>query len=67
MCLCVTCMHGVCRCQKRELDPLELEVWLRADMWVLGVELGSSGRAVSALYHRAIAQALLMLKFKSSL
>ena len=36
------------------LDPLGLEIQtdeLRADMWVLGIELGSSARTASALNH----------------
>lgn len=47
------CVAQACRPlegQKRTLDPLELEFqWLRASLLELGIELGSSARAASAL------------------
>lgn len=39
-------MTGVCGGHKRRRTP-----WLLATMWVLGIELGSSGKAASALNH----------------
>ena len=39
-------------CQKRALDPLELEVQAVVScQWVLGIEPWSSGRAASVLDH----------------
>jgi hypothetical protein len=49
--LFISCMWVHCRClqtyQKRALDPHYR--WLLATMWLLGIELSTSGRAVSAL------------------
>jgi hypothetical protein len=44
-----------CRIQKRMLDPLELELLVVVDhqIWVLGTEHRSSGRAVCAFNCRA--------------
>jgi hypothetical protein len=43
-------MLGACGGQKRVSDPLELELqMLLATMWMLAIELGSSGKAVLLL------------------
>jgi hypothetical protein len=40
------CVLGTPEDQKRALDPLELELRIVVNiMWVLGIRLGSSGRA----------------------
>lgn len=48
MCLGTIYMAGPCGYQKRVLDPLGLELPVVA-MWVLGIEPGFSGKAVSVL------------------
>lgn len=46
-CVCV-CLCNACRGQKETLDPLELELQMVMSylMWTLGVEFGSSAKAV---------------------
>lgn len=50
-CLCAVYMPSAHRSQKRALDSLklELETAVSCLIWVLGITLGSSGRAVCAL------------------
>lgn len=53
--VCVLCMCVPTQCAQRTeaLDPLksELQVVVGCPMWLLGIELGSSARAVHALSH----------------
>lgn len=49
MCLCPTWVSAG-RGQKRVLDPLELDLEIVGScLWVLGIELGFSGRTASVL------------------
>lgn len=49
MCLDTIYMAGPCGYQKRVLDPLGQELPVVVAMWVLGIEPGFSGKAVSVL------------------
>lgn len=50
------CLH-VCLCTMRASDPLRspetgvIDVCVQPAVWVLGMELGTSGRTASALSH----------------
>lgn len=60
-------VSGVCRGQKKVLDPLELvlQVVVSIQLWVLGLELQSSGRTDSAVVSRPSLQPL-AVSFDSS-
>jgi hypothetical protein len=50
VCLCPTCMAGVCEGQKRALDPLKLELQMLVNHYVgAGNQTTSSARAASAV------------------
>ena len=64
VCVCmlvyVTCVQVPTEAREEELDPLDLklQVVVSHPMWVLGTELGSSGRAASSINHHAISYPL---------
>jgi len=50
--VCTMCILSISRGQKKVSDPWDWnDRWFGATMWVLGIELGSSVRATSALNH----------------
>lgn len=52
ICMHVPCMPDARRGQKQALDPLEMELWIQVNMWVLGTK--PSSLAASALHYPAI-------------
>lgn len=49
--LCVVCIPCALGNQKKTLVPLDMELWLEAIMWVLGIKPRSAGRAAGDLHH----------------
>lgn len=52
ICMHVSYMLDAQRGQKQALDPLELELWIQVNMWVLGTK--TSSLAASALHCSAV-------------
>ena len=51
MYVCALCMYSALGSQKRVLDPLGLELQMVVStLWELGIEPGTSERAVSAVF-----------------
>lgn len=50
---CTPCTWYLQRTE-RGLEHLDLELWVGVSSWVLGIELGSTGRIASTLKHGAI-------------